>query len=285
MKVRLLVCLAAILALSGCEDPSLNPPAARVKIPTRPVAPERKIRTAAVTLSASDGVHVFGDFYGSDAKAPTIILLFHQAGSNAGEYAEIGPRLAREGYDALAIDQRSGGDIWGRTNRTAAHLHPQPPPHLQTKMRRGLNGDYLSAYKDLEGALSWARAKKYENIGAWGSSYSASLVLKLAAEHTEIKAVLAFSPGEYFANKTLAHDWNMKEDVPTLMAFTPDEVTSGGLSLYQASSHSALRNGGDMILSFEPGVHGSSTLREDKNPVGAKRYWAGVLAFLKARAH
>ncbi len=245
----------------------MNATAAPVKIPPPKATPERKVRVEAVSLEASDGVKLAGDLYGSDARAPTIILLFHQAGSNAGEYAEIAPRLVREGYDGLAIDQRSGGNMWGRANRTAAR------------------GDYLAAYRDLEGALSWAKAKKYKNIVAWGSSYSASLVLKLAAEHPEIKAVLAFSPGEYFSNKTLVHDWNMKETAPTLMTFTPDEITNGGLSLYQASSHGAARNTGDMILSFDSGAHGSSALREDKNPVGAKRYWVGVLAFLKARVH
>ena len=35
-------------------------------------------------------------------------------------------------------------------------------------------------------------------ILVWGSSYSAALVFLLAAEHQdEIKAILAFSPGEY----------------------------------------------------------------------------------------
>jgi len=48
--------------------------------------------------------------------------LFHQAGSNRGEYAMIGPMLAALGFNALAIDQRSGGNAWGRTNETVKRL-------------------------------------------------------------------------------------------------------------------------------------------------------------------
>ncbi|MDR9866068.1 hypothetical protein, partial [Pseudomonas baetica] len=38
----------------------------------------------------------------------------------------------------------------------------------------------------------------------WGSSYSASLVFLLAADYPDqVKAVMAFSPGEYFDDKTM----------------------------------------------------------------------------------
>lgn len=50
-----------------------------------------------------------------------MILLFHQAGSSKAEYATISPRLVAAGYSALAIDQRSGGELFG-SNETAAAL-------------------------------------------------------------------------------------------------------------------------------------------------------------------
>jgi pimeloyl-ACP methyl ester carboxylesterase len=41
----------------------------------------------------------------------------------------------------------------------------------------------------------------------WGSSYSASLVFLVAAEHpNSVRAVLAFSPGEYFDGPTTVRD-------------------------------------------------------------------------------
>ena len=44
-----------------------------------------------VGLTASDGVKVYGDFYPAAPKSDAYILLFHQAGSNRGEYAPIAP--------------------------------------------------------------------------------------------------------------------------------------------------------------------------------------------------
>ena len=65
-----------------------------------------------VSFEAADGVRVFGDIYRSaDGELAPVILLFHQAGSDArGEYTHIAIRLMENGYNVLAIDQRSGGE-------------------------------------------------------------------------------------------------------------------------------------------------------------------------------
>jgi alpha-beta hydrolase superfamily lysophospholipase len=122
-----------------------------------------------------------------DAGRP-LILLFHQAGSNRAEYAPIAPMLTALGFDALAIDQRSGGSLWGHANETVRHL--------------GRSEDYGSAFHDLEGALTWAKSSGRSGpVIVWGSSYSAALVFLLAAKHLQdVKALLAFSPGEYLAS-------------------------------------------------------------------------------------
>ena len=44
-----------------------------------------------VTLSAVDGVRIFGTFYPAPNPSAPIILLFHQSGSNRWEYAPIYP--------------------------------------------------------------------------------------------------------------------------------------------------------------------------------------------------
>ena len=77
-------------------------------------------------LQATDGVEIRGDLYaldGDDKRSAPVILLFHQAGSNRGEYAEIAPRLNELGFHALAIDQRSGGKRWGFENETVGIDH------------------------------------------------------------------------------------------------------------------------------------------------------------------
>ena len=126
----------------------------------------------AISFTASDRVQVFADYYSAGSKAKPLILLFHQAGSNRGEYATIGPTLASLGFNALAIDQRSGGNAWRRTNETVKHL--------------GKSTDYGEALLDLEAALQWAKSSgQTGSILLWGSSYSAALVFLLAAEHVK----------------------------------------------------------------------------------------------------
>src|SRR6185369_5471092 len=101
----------------------------------------------AASFAARDGVQVFADYYSAGSKAKPLILLFHQAGSNRGEYATIGPMLATLGFNALAIDQRSGGPRWGRPNETVEHL--------------GRSTGFGEALRDLEAAVKWARTSDH----------------------------------------------------------------------------------------------------------------------------
>lgn len=137
-----------------------------------------------VTLTASDGVKVFGTYYGTGDKSKPIVLLFHMAGSNKGEYGQVGPRLIQLGYNALAIDQRSGGGA----NETVRTL--------------GRSTGFQQALPDLEAALAWAKSSGHAGkVIVVGSSYSASLVFLLAAKHPgEIHGLASFSPGEYFGS-------------------------------------------------------------------------------------
>ena len=217
-----------------------------------------------LTLTAVDGVTVYGDRYAAKGTALATILLFHQAGSNRGEYAPIAPRLAEAGYEAIAIDQRSGGKLFGRNNETVAKL--------------GASGDYLDALPDLEAALAFARKEAAGRpVIVWGSSYSASLVFMLAAKHPdEVAAVLAFSPGEYFGGKARVATAAANVNVPVFVTSAPDESEVTQAKAILAASPSATK------VQFVPkhGKHGSSTLHADANPKGAKEVWAAVMDFL-----
>ncbi|MCH8979084.1 MAG: dienelactone hydrolase family protein, partial [Armatimonadetes bacterium] len=170
-------------------------------------------REGGLHLKAEDGTTVFAELHPVDGEAKGVILMFHQAGSNMHEYDPITPRVVELGYDCLTVDQRAGGDMWNSVNRTAAQFSAEQ--------------SYSDAYPDLEAALAWAEGEEYETILAWGSSYSASLVLRLAAENGSVDGVLSFSPGEYFDSEGLVAEWNSEVGVPCLFAATPQELVAG----------------------------------------------------------
>jgi dienelactone hydrolase len=119
-----------------------------------------------IVLKASDGVDAYAWHYAAADRARPAILLFHQAGSNHAEYETIAPRLATLGYHALALDQRSGGRMWGQANRTASES--------------GKEVDYRAALPDLEAALAWPATQGFSFRSIIrGSSYSAALVFLL----------------------------------------------------------------------------------------------------------
>ncbi len=217
-----------------------------------------------VTLKTTDGVSVFGLEY--QALAPrAIILLFHQAGSNKGEYASIAPRLAHEGFTVLAIDQRSGGNLFGQENDTVKKLSK--------------SSNYLETMPDLEAALAWGSPQKLP-IVVWGSSYSASLVFLLTNKHTDkIAAVLAFSPGEYLGQDGVVQKAAAKITQGVFVTSSSDSEEIAAAKKIIAASPSKNK------VHFIPkiaGVHGSSTLREDKNSKGQGENWQAVLAFLNS---
>jgi alpha-beta hydrolase superfamily lysophospholipase len=217
-----------------------------------------------ITLKAADGVDVYARAWKGNSETAPTILLFHQAGSGKSEYAPLAPRLVELGYNALAIDQRSGGDLYAPTNETVQHL--------------GHSESYLAALPDLEAALAWAkRTRPQSPVYVWGSSYSAALVFALAAKHPhEVAAVLAFSPGEYLDDKRYVRDAARHVHVPVFI-----DSAAG------ADEERAARAIFDAVASpvkedFVPkaGIHGSSTLREDRDPAGAAENWSAVTDFL-----
>jgi alpha-beta hydrolase superfamily lysophospholipase len=216
------------------------------------------------TLKAADGVVIYARAWAAEAPGAPTILLFHQAGSSKSEYAPLGPRLAELGYNALAIDQRSGGDLYQPPNETVQHL--------------GRSEAYPAVLPDMEAALAWARqTHPHAPIYAWGSSYSAALVFALAARHPhEIDAVIAFSPGEYLDDKHFVRDAAKRVRVPVFIdsAADADEERSAR-AIYDAVAASTKE---DYVP--KAGIHGASTLRADRDPDGAAENWTAVTAFL-----
>jgi len=231
--------------------------------------PLRGAAAQPVVFTAADGVRVYATFSPSQAAKTTkgVILLFHMARSNYGEYESIIPTLVAHGYDCLAIDQRSGAPAWGRDNETVKRNGGDPTP-------------FLDALPDVEAALAWAKANvPGTSIILWGSSYSASLAFLLAARHPhDVAALVAFSPGEYFKDDSIVHQAAARIRLPIFVdSASSDREESVAASILAASPS-------ERKVQYRPheGTHGSSTLRVDADPRGAAENWNALLSFLDA---
>lgn len=152
-----------------------------------------------VTFKSLDGVTMVADLYqrSLDAGAPMIVLC-HQAGWSRGEYRQIAPRLNKLGFQCLAIDQRSGGEVNGVTNET----------HREAVVQNKAT-DFVDAERDMIAAIKWSQ-KNYPKakLILWGSSYSSSLALRIVGENPDlVSGVMAFSPGEYFGGEGRSDRW------------------------------------------------------------------------------
>ena len=223
------------------------------------------------TYKSLDDLTVTADLYtiDNDTSLPFIILC-HQAGWSRGEYREIAPKLNAIGFNCLAIDQRSGGEVNDVANETFK---------LAKSAQQETN--YTDAEQDILAAVNHVRTKNLATgkLILWGSSYSAALVLRIAGENPDmVDGVLSFAPGEYFQRLGKPANW---------IALSAAKITA---PVFITSAKSEYNNwsaifgaiAGDNKTKFIPktkGNHGSRALWEKFDDSGD--YWNAVTPFLK----
>ncbi|MBN2762238.1 MAG: hypothetical protein JXR41_04035 [Bacteroidales bacterium] len=139
-----------------------------------------------VSFLSSDGLKVTADLYLKDPALP-FILLFHQGNYSRGEYNEIAPKLLNLNYNCLSVDLRSGGKVNFVENETCLEANGKKMPHSM-----------LDARTDIQAAIRYVGEFNTSPVVLFGSSYSASLSLVEANRNPRVRAVVAFSPGEFF---------------------------------------------------------------------------------------
>ncbi len=228
---------------------------------------DANVPSGTITLRASDGVPVTVDVYAPHPAEATFVVLCHRANWSRGEYAELAPWLNSLGYNCVAVDQRSGGKINGVDNKT-----------LVEALKRSKDTGYPSAETDILAALEYAGKRAKGKVVLWGSSYSSSLAIVVAAKRPDLTdAVVSVSPGEYFAEYGLSRDW-VKEhaarlSVPALV-MGPAEERTQALSIYDAIPEGNKR----LFVPQKGGRHGSETLWQ-KTP-GHEEFRSAVAEFL-----
>ncbi|MBI4881858.1 MAG: alpha/beta hydrolase [Planctomycetes bacterium] len=233
------------------------------------VAADEKETRREITFASKDGLEIGADLYLKHADEHTpFIVLFHQARSSRGEYREIAERLNELGFNCLAIDQRSGGAMNEVANETAERAR-----------EGGKEPSYLEAEQDLIAALEHARAVYAKGkVLAWGSSYSASLALRVAAEQPKlVDGLLCFAPGEYFERLGKPADWIQAAaksvECPVFVTSARSEAES-----WKAIFDALKTADKTSFLPETEGNHGSKALwQEFEDSAG---YWKAVEAFL-----
>lgn len=215
-----------------------------------------------ITFPTDDDILVTADHYLNDKDLP-YILLFHQANSSRGEYQETALKLLKLGYNCLAVDLRSGKEINYIQNQTAARA-----------VENKLPVTYLDAEKDILASIAYVKEISSKKIILFGSSYSASLVMKIGNHHPDVEAVVAFSPGEYFQPRLVLKEYLNEYDKRIFVASTAKEKPFVNDLISDIPSELL-----DFYVPETGGMHGSKALWE--NYPQSEEVWLSLLLFFK----
>lgn len=216
-----------------------------------------------VIFPASDNLSVTADSYIGNP-SDTYILLFHEEESSRGEYRDIAPRLVKMNYNCLAVDLRKGKENNYVANETSRRAHS-----LQLRISK------LDCLKDIQGAIHYAVQKSGKPVILFGSSFSASLCLLIAKNNPDVKAVVAFSPGEFFRPQVSMQD--------SLKGFDKLTLIAGSKSEYPYLIELAQNIPAEKVTIFVPtrteGEHGVKALL--KSDPASNDYWLSLLMFFR----
>lgn len=225
-----------------------------------PAAQKKKI-----TFLSRDSLEVTADLYLIKENYP-YLLLFHQEGSSRGEYNETAQKFSKLNFNCLAVDLRSGNNSNYVRNETAKKAMQLFKPSM-----------FLDAANDIEAAIEYTYSLNNQNVILIGSSFSASLCMLIGNKNPHVKAVIAFSPGEFFGN-----DLRLEEEldtfrIPLFVTGTESELPYIDQMLHKISAQ-------DNVTIYRPatppGQHGSLALWEN-NPT-KDEYWLALLVFFNS---
>lgn len=228
-----------------------------------------------VIFQSKDGFEITADLYHSNKSAPSIVL-FHQSASSRGEFRGIAPRLQKMGFNCLAVDLRWGKqDFWSKIPNETAERYGTPKIIDNYENDQAYQLDKVwpiiwKAYDDMEVSLTYLKDNGYHGRTlVLGSSFSAMLVFKLAANGHSVDGIAAFSPGEYHPSQdTLLSSWAAKVKVPVYLSAGKKEVEM------VRSVENMLPDGAEVTIHHSEGRHGASVLLANEDD------WPPLLNYL-----
>jgi len=222
-------------------------------------------RKKKITFLSRDSLEVTADVYVGKEDYPYLIL-FHQEGSSRGEYNETALKFMKLNFNCLAVDLRSGNNSNYVRNETARKAMQTFKPSL-----------FLDAGNDIEAAIEYAYNINNQNVILVGSSFSASLCMVIGNRNPHVKAVIAFSPGEFFGDNLRLEEELDTFRIPLFVTGTETELPYINKMLQKISAQ-------DNVTVYKPvtppGQHGSMALW-DNNPT-KDEYWLALLVFFNS---
>ena len=225
-------------------------------------AHDEPVSMKTIQFPSYDSLLITADIYKRGASDDPYILLCHQAGFSRGEYKETAFDFVDRQFNCMAIDQRSGNEANDVKNETAARAKAANLPQ-----------GYIDAEQDVRAAVDYLYDLSGKPVIILGSSYSSSLVLKVGKGNDKVKAVISFSPGEYY-KKHSVQSWADGMDKPLFVTSSKSEGPGAAKVVANVSK--------DLLTHFIPeqeGVHGSRALWSTQD--NRKEYWDALSAFLK----
>lgn len=215
-----------------------------------------------ITFLSKDGVIITADLYFVSDTLPYMILC-HQENYSRGEYKETARKFTKLGYNCIAIDARSGDEVNGVKNETAFGAKAKNKPTT-----------YLDAEQDILSAIDYAYKKSNTKVVLVGSSYSASLALKIGTTNDKVKAVIAFSPAECFGAKLNLKEAIKNYDKPLFVASAKEEAADVAILIKDIKSPNKKQ-----CTPSGKGEHGSKALW--KSTPDYHEYWMALLMFMR----
>jgi pimeloyl-ACP methyl ester carboxylesterase len=261
--------ILALVILFSCDNQSAGPAdtstATDESAQTSPAEEVSEMPASSIekiTFPSKDNLPITADVYLQKGMEPTM-LLCHQAGFSRGEYKNTALKLNEMGISCMAIDQRSGKEALDVLNETA-----------KAAEAKSLPTGYLDARQDIEAAIDYLYERNgNQPIILVGSSYSASLSLLIGKDNPKVKAVAAFSPGEYFKGVDIAG--TITGTSKPVFVTSSKKETPGVETLTKGIDNQFLTH-------YKPevaGIHGSRALWESTD--GNEGYWVSFEGFLK----
>lgn len=258
MRSLTLTCLALLLTSCGPAGDEAT------------AEPERPhIEVDDMVLALPEGERAHATFHSAATQTPVAsLLLLHQARGDArGEYGPVVEEFARAGFDLLMLDMRSGGDLFGGDNRTAAKYDQQAV-------------GYCDAMAEIDVAIDWLAARDAP-VFVVGSSYSAALAVRAAdLRADDVAGFVAFSPA--------SGDPMQGCDPSEHMGAAPRGFVLRPRSEMEiervAAQLDAFAAAGARTMVVEGGVHGASMMVDERTEADMAPIRKAVIDFVKSRA-